>query len=99
MFSLIRSSSSIACSRCLIAFLLAARALSDLVVLADYVPVAHRPVGAHAESPDVEVAPDVELEAVGVQGSKEAAIAAALDRRELQELKSLLRKVLLEFER
>ena len=39
------------------------------------------------------------LESVGVQASKEAAIAAALDRKELKELNGLLRKVLLEFER
>ena len=39
------------------------------------------------------------LESVGVQASKEAAIAAALSRRELKELNTLLRKVLLEFER
>jgi hypothetical protein len=39
------------------------------------------------------------LESVGVQASKEAAIAAALNRSELKELNSLLRKVLLEFER
>lgn len=39
------------------------------------------------------------LESVGVQASKEAAIAAALDRKELKELNKLLRKVLLEFER
>jgi DNA-binding MarR family transcriptional regulator len=38
------------------------------------------------------------LESVGVQASKEAAIAAALDRKELKELNALLRKVLLEFE-
>jgi len=39
------------------------------------------------------------LESVGVQASKEAAIAAALNRRELKELNELLRKVLLEFEK
>lgn len=42
---------------------------------------------------------DLWLESVGVQASKEAAIAAALNRRELKELNALLRKVLLEFER
>ncbi len=39
------------------------------------------------------------LESVGVQASKEAALAAALDKKELKELNALLRKVLLEFER
>jgi hypothetical protein len=35
-------------------------------VLADYVPVAHRPVGAHSESFDPEVAADVERNAAVV---------------------------------
>jgi DNA-binding MarR family transcriptional regulator len=39
------------------------------------------------------------LEALGAQASKEAAVAAALSRKELKELNILLRKVLLEFER
>lgn len=39
------------------------------------------------------------VDALGAQASKEAAIAAALNRRELQQLNTLLRKVLLEFER
>ena len=39
------------------------------------------------------------LESVGVQASKEAALAATLDKKELKELNALLRKVLLEFER
>lgn len=39
------------------------------------------------------------VDALGAQASKEAAIAAALSRKELQELNTLLRKVLLEFER
>jgi DNA-binding MarR family transcriptional regulator len=38
-------------------------------------------------------------ETVGVQASKEAAIAAALSGRELAQLNKLLRKILLEFER
>lgn len=41
---------------------------------------------------------DLWAEAVGAQASKEAVLAAALDRKELQELNVLLRKVLLEFE-
>jgi hypothetical protein len=39
------------------------------------------------------------MDALGAQASKEAATAAALSRKELQELNALLRKVLLEFER
>jgi DNA-binding MarR family transcriptional regulator len=39
------------------------------------------------------------VDALGAQASKEAAVAAALSRKELQELNTLLRKVLLEFER
>ncbi|HKI23490.1 MAG TPA: MarR family transcriptional regulator [Gaiellaceae bacterium] len=39
------------------------------------------------------------LDALGAQASKEAAVAAALSRKELRELNALLRKVLLEFER
>ena len=38
-------------------------------------------------------------QAVGAQASKEAAIAAALSKKELAQLNTLLRKVLLEFER
>lgn len=39
------------------------------------------------------------IEALGAQASKEAAIAAALSKKELAQLNALLRKVLLEFER
>ncbi len=42
---------------------------------------------------------DLWARAVGAQAAKEAALAAALGRRELKELNTLLRKVLLEFER
>jgi len=42
---------------------------------------------------------DLWAEAVGVQAAKEAALAAALDTKELAQLNSLLRKVLLEFGR
>jgi DNA-binding MarR family transcriptional regulator len=39
------------------------------------------------------------MDAIGAQASKEAALGAALNKRELRELNTLLRKVLLEFER
>ena len=39
------------------------------------------------------------VDAIGAQASKEAALAAALDRKELKQLNDLLRKVALEFER
>jgi DNA-binding MarR family transcriptional regulator len=42
---------------------------------------------------------DLWAAAVGAQASKEAALAAALSRKELQQLNTLLRKVLLEFDR
>ena len=42
---------------------------------------------------------DLWAEALGVQAAKEAAVAAALDAKELARLNTLLRKVLLEFER
>ncbi len=49
--------------------LLAARAEPHLVVLADYVPVTHRPVGAHPESLDAEVPADVERDTTVVLGA------------------------------
>jgi DNA-binding MarR family transcriptional regulator len=42
---------------------------------------------------------DLWTEALGAQASKEGALAAALDRKELKQLNALLRKVLVEFER